>query len=182
MLRVGEAVGIPERAHEFASSLERRVQQVASVSKSLDRASRPRVVCIEWTSPLMTSGNWTPELIELAGGQNGLAMAGEHSQYVSWQQIAKFDPEVLLVAPCGFDLRRSEEEASEFPKFPGWEALSAVRAKRVFVLDSNALLNRSGPRIVDSLELVAHLLHPTLFPAHGGFLAEGTAWSRLTLC
>jgi iron complex transport system substrate-binding protein len=160
VLRVGEAVGLPDRARQFASSLHKRIEHVASLTHSLDISSRPRVICIEWVRPLMAAGNWTPELIELAGGQSGLATAREHSRYVTWREIIDFDPQVLLVAPCGFDLRRSEHEAQELPALPGWSAVSAVKADRVFVLDGNALLNRSGPRIVDSLELLAHLLHP----------------------
>ena len=180
VLRVGEAVGNPQSARGVLDSLRQRVQHVASLSGSLDCASRPRVVCIEWVSPLMTAGNWTPELIALAGGECGLAAAREHSGYVSWQQIVDFDPQVLLVAPCGFDLPRSQREARDLPTHPGWKKVSAAKAGRVFVLDGNALLNRSGPRIVDSLELMAHLLQPSHFPAPGGFLAEGSAWSRLS--
>ncbi|MFN0020675.1 MAG: cobalamin-binding protein [Pirellulaceae bacterium] len=179
VLRVGEAVGTSERAREYAAALESRVQHIASLNGSLDICKRPRVVCIEWVSPLMTAGNWTPELIDLAGGTSGLAIAHEHSSYVSWQQIAELDPEVLLVAPCGFDLRRSEQEAGSLPSLPGWSSVAAVQAGRVFVVDGNALLNRSGPRIVDSLELLAHLLHPARFPAPGGLLSEQLAWSRL---
>ena len=178
VLRVGEAAGQIERARQFEGSLRSRINHVASRSR-LDAASRPRVVCIEWVSPLMAVGNWTPELIELAGGQCGLATVREHSRYVSWQQIVDFDPQILLVAPCGFALQRSEHEAKELPALPGWSAISAVKANQVFVLDGNALLNRSGPRIVDSLELLAHLLHPSRFPAPGGFLAEGSAWCPL---
>jgi iron complex transport system substrate-binding protein len=176
VLRVGDAVGLSDRAKQFEASLRRRIDQVASLNRSLDSSSRPRVICIEWISPLMTAGNWTPELIELAGGQSGLATARQHSRYVTWQEILDFDPQVFLVAPCGFDLPRSEQEALELPALPGWNAVSAVKADRVFVLDGNALLNRSGPRIVDSLELLAHLLHPSRFPAPGGFLAAGSAW------
>ena len=179
VLRVGEAVGLPDRAKQFESYLRQWIDRVTSLTRSLDPSSRPRVICIEWTSPLMTAGNWTPELIELAGGRSGLATPREHSRYVTWQEITGFDPEVLLVAPCGFDLPRSEHEAQELPALPGWSAVSAVKAGRVFVLDGNALLNRSGPRIVDSLELLAHLLHPSRFPAPGGFLAEGSAWRPL---
>jgi len=179
VLRVGEAVGLPDKAKQLESSLRQRVDRASSLTRSLDPSSRPRVICVEWTSPLMTAGNWTPELIELAGGQSGLASPREHSRYVTWPEIVDFDPQVLLVAPCGFDLRRSEHEAQELPALPGWSAVSAVKAGRVFVLDGNALLNRSGPRIVDSLELLAHLLHPSRFPAPGGFLAEGSAWRPL---
>ncbi|MGI8982599.1 MAG: cobalamin-binding protein [Pirellulaceae bacterium] len=182
VLRVGEAVGNQKRARGVWDSLQRRVQQVALLSRSLDSVSRPRVVCIEWTSPLMIAGNWTPELIALAGGKCGLATAREHSRYVSWQQVVDFDPQVLCLAPCGFDLRRSQREARDLLALPGWEAVSAVNAGRVFVLDGNALFNRSGPRIVDSLELMAHLLQPSHFQAPSGFLAEGSAWSRLSFC
>lgn len=178
VLRVGDAVGAPGQAREYAASLDRRVQHVASLCTTQKIGNRPRVVCIEWVVPLMTAGNWTPELIELAGGACGLAKAHEYSRYVSWQQVAEFNPEVLLVAPCGFDLQRSQREASNLRDLPGWNAVAAVQADRVFVLDGNALLNRSGPRIVDSLELVAHLLHPARFPDPGRQLAEGVAWSR----
>jgi iron complex transport system substrate-binding protein len=180
VLRIGEAAGVPFQANQFASSLQQRIDRISSAALSLDGTSRPRVVCIEWTSPLMAAGNWTPELIELAGGRSGLATAGEHSRYVSWQQIVEFNPQVLLVAPCGFDLRRSQREAKNLPLLPDWQSLAAVQADQVFVLDGNALLNRSGPRIVDSLELLAHLLHPSLIPNPAGYWSEGIAWSRLS--
>ena len=157
--------------------MRQRINSIAALSRALDFASRPRAVCIEWVSPLMTAGNWTPELIELAGGQSGLARPGQHSPYVTWQEIVKFDPQVLFIAPCGFDLERSEHEARVLTTLPGWSDVAAVQANRVFVLDGNALLNRSGPRIVDSLELLAYLLQPTSFRAPGGFLAEGMAWN-----
>lgn len=182
VLRVGEAAAIPEPARDYLNSLNQRVQLIASLSRTLANTSQPRVICIEWVNPLMTAGNWTPELIALAGGESGLATAREHSRYVTWQEIVDFDPQVLLVAPCGFDLRRSQREARDLPALPGWEAVSAVKAGRVFVLDGNALLNRSGPRIVDSLELIAHLLQPPHFQTPGGFLAEGSAWSTLLPC
>jgi len=127
----------------------------------------------------MTAGNWTPELIQIAGGRSGLTVAGKHSQYVAWGEIVAYDPEVLLIAPCGFDLNRSLREASVLQELAGWDGISAITSGRVFVLDGNALLNRSGPRMVDSLELIAHLLHPAHFPSPGGFLSQGTAWQRL---
>lgn len=179
VIRVGDAAGASLPAREFVSSLQRRIDRISLGTKSLDLSSRPRVVCIEWTSPLMTAGNWTPELIELAGGHNGLAKKGEHSRYVSWSHIVDFNPQVLFVAPCGFDLQRSEQESRLLPTLPDWSAIAAVQAGRVFVLDGNAYLNRGGPRIVDSLEIVAHLLHPTLFRSSAGHLGEGVAWSRL---
>ena len=181
VLQVGEVAGALPQAKAFFDSLTQRVDRVRYEAQTIHEheTARPRVICIEWVSPLMTAGNWTPELIELAGGQSGVASAGQHSQYVAWKEIVTYDPELLLIAPCGFDLARSLREARVLPDLPDWESLSAVRSGRVFVLDGNALLNRSGPRIVDSLELIAHLVHPAHFPRPGGFLGEGKGWQHL---
>jgi iron complex transport system substrate-binding protein len=122
----------------------------------------------------MLAANWTPELITLAGGEAGLVTPGEHSVYASWNDVRAYDPQVLIVSPCGFDLARSQQEAAALLQLPGWHQLTAVREKRTFVLDGNAYLNRSGPRIVDSLEIIAHFLHPERFaPVHCN------AWARI---
>jgi iron complex transport system substrate-binding protein len=118
----------------------------------------------EWVDPLMLAANWTPALIELAGGESGLTVANQHSTYAGWQATVEYDPEVILIAPCGFDLPRAEQEARRLLDLPGWRSLAAVREGRVYLIDGNAYLNRSGPRIVDSLEIVAHLLHPSVCP------------------
>jgi iron complex transport system substrate-binding protein len=115
---------------------------------------RPRVAVIEWIEPLMIAGNWTPELIELAGGTAGLAEAGRHSRYATWSELAAFAPEVVVIAPCGFDLERSRREASRLITMPRWLELPAVRGGNVTVVDGDAYFNRPGPRLVDSLELV----------------------------
>ena len=172
VLRVGKACGAAAAARAYVASLVARVGRIALAGV----AERPRVVCIEWTDPLMTAGNWTPQLVELAGGQCGLAKAGEHSGYVQWSAIALHDPQVLIVAPCGFDLARSLLEAARLRGLSGWHDLSAVRAGRVYVIDGNAYLNRSGPRLVDSLEILGHLIQPERFPSPAGELAEGAAW------
>jgi iron complex transport system substrate-binding protein len=177
--RIGAAAHAQPAAGALISRLRTRVAAVEQATSSLAESSRPRVVCIEWIEPLMTAGNWTPELIELAGGSAGLAVAGRHSEYVSWDAIRRLNPEVLLVAPCGFDLARSQIEAANLAKLPGYGELRAVRDGRAWVLDGNAYLNRSGPRLVESLELLASLIHPELFGARADELAEGRAWSRL---
>jgi iron complex transport system substrate-binding protein len=161
--RVGEATGARDAATEYAAGLQRRVAEVQMKTGSLPRGERPRVAAIEWIEPLMLAGNWMPELLELAGGAQPVAGHGRHSTYNSWQQVVEFDPQVLLVMPCGFDLARTVAESGVLYRQPGWNDLSAVRAGRVFALDGNAYFNRSGPRIVDSLEIVAGLLHPALF-------------------
>ena len=108
-----------------------------------------------------------------------MATAGAHSGYVPWDAIVEFDPEVLVVSPCGFGLARSLAEADSLRRLPGWNDVSAVRAGRAYIVDGNAYLNRSGPRLVDSLEILAHLIQPAMFPPPTGELAEGVAWARL---
>jgi iron complex transport system substrate-binding protein len=176
--RLGEAAGALEAATRMVERLSERVSRISGALADLPAANRPRVVCIEWIAPLMAAGNWTPELIERAGGRSGLAVAGRHSDYVSWDEIRAYDPEVLFVAPCGFDLVRSQTEAEQLRDLPRFSTLSAVRHGRAYVLDGNAYLNRSGPRLVESLELLACLIHPEMFPPPAGELAEGRAWSR----
>jgi iron complex transport system substrate-binding protein len=137
------------------------------------------VVVIEWTEPLMAAGNWTPELIQAAGGDLLLAETGKHSGYIGWLDVVAARPEVLIVAPCGFNLERSMAEAQRVVGLPGYRGLPAVVNGRAFVVDGNSYLNRSGPRIVDSLEILAHLIRPDLFGPPQGELAEGRAWRRL---
>ena len=159
--RIGAAVGAVKAAADFVDSLRVRINRITTLTSSLHH---PRVICIEWVEPLMLAANWTPTLIELAGGESGLTVANQHSTYTDWQAIVAYDPEVVLISPCGFDLERSHREAQRLLALPGWRDMRAVRDGRVYLVDGNAYLNRSGPRIVDSLEIVAHLLHPTVCP------------------
>ena len=161
--RIGRAAEAISAAEALIESLRLRIDRIASRTAELPDAARPRVVCIEWVEPLMAAGNWTPGLIELAGGRSGLATGGRHSGYISPDELREFDPEVLLIAPCGFDLARSREEALRLEQLPGFGELSAVKSGRAIVLDGNAYLNRSGPRLVESLEILAHLFQPQLF-------------------
>ena len=158
--RIGAAVGVPEQAAQVVAVLHGRIEAIASISRKIPPPERPRVACIEWIEPLMLAGNWVPDLVDLAGGRCELTTAGEHSRYHEWSEIRQFDPQVVLIAACGFDLARTREEARQLTHLPGWGELTAVRENRVWAVDGNALFNRSGPRIVDSLELLAHLTHP----------------------
>ncbi|WP_254507233.1 cobalamin-binding protein [Anatilimnocola floriformis] len=160
--RIGVATNT--ESAELIAGYRQRIATIVDRTASLTVAQRPRVLCIEWIEPLMPAGNWTPQLIEMAGGVSGLAVAGEHSRYSTWEEVAAFAPEIILVAPCGFDLPRTLSEAERLPRVPGWQQLPAVQHRRVFAIDGNALLNRSGPRLVESLELLAHLIQPQFFP------------------
>jgi iron complex transport system substrate-binding protein len=111
----------------------------------------------------MVAGNWIPELVEFAGGIHQMTVAGVHSGYTSWADLIRYNPEVIIVMPCGFGLDRSQAEARMLADRPNWLELEAVRTNRVFAVDGNAYFNRSGPRLVETLELLAHLIHPDIF-------------------
>jgi len=181
VLRIGEAADCSDAATIVRGRLVDRYSCVQSklIYPWQDPKERPRVVVIEWTEPLMVAGNWTPELVARAGGVSVLAYIGEPSGYVTWLDVIAARPDVLIVAPCGFNLERSLAEARRLTELPGFADLPAVARGRAFVVDGNAYLNRSGPRIIDSLEILAHLIRPDLFVAPGDELAEGRAWSRL---
>lgn len=125
--------------------------------------TNPKVACIEWIAPLMLASNWMPDLVALAGGRCDLAQAGAHSRAIFWDEVRAWDPDVIVVAPCGFDLPRAADEARALFALEGWHDTAAVRNGRVFAADGNAYFNRSGPRLVDSLELLAALVHRAAF-------------------
>ena len=117
--RVGEAAGVPAAAEDCIAALESRIEAVRSRTAALAEAERPRFVCVEWTEPLMLAANWVPEIVELAGGRNGLSIGGRHSTYHAWPDVVAYDPQVIVVSPCGFDLNRTLQEA------PGWRMCRA---------------------------------------------------------
>ncbi len=147
----------------------------AGVSARITPERPVRVVALEWLDPLMAGGNWLPELIEIAGGDPLLAQTGTHSPWLTAEALAAADPDTLLLMPCGFMLERVCAEAPRFLARPEIAGLRAVREGRVFALDGNAYFNRPGPRLADSAEILAEILHP---PAVNRF--EGHAWRRLT--
>jgi len=158
---VGEATG---RAPQAAALVAAMKQRMAAVAERAARAtSRPRVFCMEWLDPPYCSGHWVPEMVELAGGQDALSRKGTDSVRVPWAAVRDWAPEVLVVMPCGYDLAATETLAAALPALPGWADLPAVRAGRVFAADANAYFACPGPRVVDGLALLAHLIHPELF-------------------
>ena len=160
--QVAEAAGCPERAEGVIAGLQARVEGVASRA-ALSRR-RPRVALLEWLDPPFSTGHWNPELVRLAGGDDGLGREGEKSVALAWEQVIAWRPEVVLVACCGFTAERALEETGVLRGVAGWEDLPAVRSGRVFVADGAAYFSRPGPRLVDSLELLAHVVHPEAHP------------------
>ncbi len=163
ILRVGEAAGRLDTAREYVAGLKSRVAVVQTVTASLADEARPRVICLEWIEPPIVAANWMPRLVEIAGGRNGLTKAAQRSGPTKWENVVSYDPEVIVVMPCGFPLERALSEAPRLQSFPHWSGLHAVRDGRVYAVDGNAYFNRSGPRIVDSLEILAGLIHPARF-------------------
>jgi len=152
--RAARALDIAARGDAVVESLQRRMTGLAA------HGARPTVACIEWIEPLMAAGNWTPELIALAGGINLFGEAGAHSPWMTWEQLAAADPDVLIIAPCGFDLDRTNSEMHWLTDRPGWGNLRAVRAGRVYLADGNQYFNRPGPRVVETFEIISEILHP----------------------
>ncbi len=128
-----------------------------------DNNDIPTVAAIEWVDPLMATGNWIPELIEIAGGKSLFGVTGKHSPYLKWEAILETDPEYIIIMPCGFDLERTRQESQVLKQQPNWENLQAVKNGKVFITDGNAYFNRPSPRLVDSLEILAEILHPDAY-------------------
>ncbi|MEM8945975.1 MAG: cobalamin-binding protein [Planctomycetota bacterium] len=151
--RIGSVAGRHEAGKAYRQALQQRINVVAQRATRL--TNRPRTLVIEWTDPLMVAGNWTPDMVALAGGDYGLVTAGMHSPYVTWQQLLDFRPQVVIVAPCGFDLARSKTELVTLRQLPEWQELQ-LADDHVHVVDGDAFFNRPGPRLVDSLEMLSH--------------------------
>ncbi len=155
--RVGTALGVAERGAAVVARLRERLAALAARTRELPR---PSVACIEWPDPLMAAGNWVPELVELAGGRNLFGAVGEHSPWLQWDAVRAADPDVIVAMPCGFDLARTRREMASLERLSGWDNLRAVRAGRVAVVDGHQYFNRPGPRLVESAEILAEILHP----------------------
>ena len=171
--RVAMALGAGARGIEFVTELGRRMSLIEGQAKAAKQ--RPRVACIEWIDPLMAAGNWMPELVAMAAGENLFGTAGEHSPWMKFEELVASNPDVILIAPCGLNMARTATEMAPLSGRPEWSQLDAVRNGKVFLADGNQYFNRPGPRIVESLEILAEILHPEVFsPAHEGF-----GWHRL---
>jgi len=163
---VGDAAGIPERAAATVARLEARVAEVEQRSREI--RERPRVALLEWIDPPFGCGHWSPEIVRLAGGVEVIGREGEPSRTTPWSQFVAAAPEVLVVACCGFDAARTRQDLPLLASYPGFRELPAVRAGRVYLVDGNAYFSRPGPRLVDSLEILAHALHPDVHPLPAG--------------
>jgi iron complex transport system substrate-binding protein len=176
VLRVGDALGVPERGDMLVTNLKSRMRIIAERAATAAEGGRPRVACIEWIDPLMAGGNWLPELVEMAGGASVIGEAGQHSAWMNWDDLVQADPDVLVVMPCGFDIDRTFTDLPVLMNRPEWASLRAVQNGQVYVADGNQFFNRPGPRLAESLEILAEILHPGAF--HFGHF--GLGWERVS--
>jgi iron complex transport system substrate-binding protein len=171
--RVGEALDVAAGAETLIDSLSERLAAIRE--RAAGAETRPRVAAIEWLGPLMAGGNWMPELIEIAGGQSLFAKPGEHSPWLEWSSLVEADPDVILLLPCGFKIAQTMADLNLLRENPAWPNLRAVKQRQVYVIDGHHFFNRPGPRLVESAEIVAEILHPERFSfGHGG-----TGWVRI---
>ncbi len=158
ILRVGRALERQELAQKLVQDYQQRLDRLSTITAQFATGTKPRVTVLEWLDPLMAAGNWTPELVAYAGGENVFGEIGLHSPWLSWEELQAADPDVLVLSPCGFTLERTMVDVPLLQRYPAWQSLRAVQAERVYAIDGNQYLNRSGPRLVESAELLAHAL------------------------
>ena len=167
---VGRATGAEERADVIAEGMEARIEAVKARAAAADTS--PSVLHVEWADPLMCGGHWVPEMVDLAGGSNTFGDKDTGTFKLEWDEVVERQPDVIVMMPCGFDVKRGLEDVPILAQREGWKDLPAVRNDRVYVVDSSAYTSRSGPRLVTGLEIMAEMIHPELF---SGYIPEAGA-------
>jgi iron complex transport system substrate-binding protein len=161
---LGAETGTEDRALEWSAAAARRTQRISSATQALRKV---RVSFLEWVDPLYCGGHWIPQMLDWAGAEDVNSRAGTDSVRIAWEQVLDHQPEVILIAPCGFKTRDALRQAALLTSRAGWNELPAVRNRRVYAVDANAYFARPGPRLVDGVELLAHLAHPEHFSWSG---------------
>jgi iron complex transport system substrate-binding protein len=167
--QVGKAAGVEARAAEVVTELKLRIDAVSKRSRSL--GERPSVLMLEWIDPLYSAGHWNPELVWLAGGREVLGQAGSRSRKLDWDEVLSADPDLLVIACCGLSIDRTLEDLPRLVSYRNFAQLKCIGNGQVYLVDGSQYFNRPGPRLVDSLELLAHTLHPELHPLPPGLEA-----------
>jgi iron complex transport system substrate-binding protein len=166
---VATAAGVEAKGRQVRQELEERIDAVSERSLHCER--RPSVMLLEWIDPPFSAGHWNPELVQRAGGRECVGEVGERSRVVEWGAVCRADPERLFIACCGYSVERILRDMPIVRSFPGWNELTCVRQKQVYVADGSAYFSRPGPRLVDSLEILANAIHPTIHPLPNGLPA-----------
>jgi iron complex transport system substrate-binding protein len=170
--RIADSLGVKEQGELLLELLNERIDIIRHKLKFI--TDKPTVACIEWIEPLMLAGNWTPELVDIAGGKSILTTNGKHSPFVQWEAIQEQNPDIIIVMPCGFSIERTMKEMHLLLALPGFAEMKAVKNNRLYIADGNQYFNRSGPRMVDSIEILAEIINPKQFI----FGYEGNGWTK----
>jgi iron complex transport system substrate-binding protein len=170
--RVAAALEVPERGRYTVKRAQQHMSLIADKTAAV--VDRPHIACIEWLDPLMAAGNWVPEMVEMAGGINLFGETGKHSPWMTFEELKQAD--IIIIMPCGFDIDRSIKEMPALTSHEGWQHLKAVQNNRVYITDGNQYFNRPGPRLVESLEILAEIIHPELFD----YGHQGSGWRLLS--
>ena len=168
--RIGRATGTEAKALEITAGLTARIAAISERAKDAD--NHPSVLHIEWAEPVMCGGHWVPEMTELAGGVNSFGDKDTGTLKLDWDEVVASQPEIIIMMPCGFDVKRALEDMPIMAAKEGWASLPAVQNNRVYVVDAGAYTSRSGPRLVTGLEIMAEMIHPELF---SGLIPEAAA-------
>ena len=175
IMRVGEALDRRAQAEHLVQSCQQRLICLSELTVHQGQVEKPRVAVLEWLDPLMGAGNWTPELVAIAGGVSVTGESGQHAPWLSWEELLAADPDVLVLAPCGFRLERTMQDVSLLQQHPSWQSLRAVKTGRVYSIDGNAYINRSGPRLIESAEILGRVVWGEL----PGISVDEGAWIRI---
>ena len=158
---IAKTMDAPESSSILKSEINERFKLLKDKLKGTEQ--KPTVLCIEWIEPIMVAANWVPELVGLAGGKNVMSVSGTDSNFCSWDEIKQTNPDIIIMMPCGFGIKRTLEDIHYLQNRKGWQELKAVKENKVFVVDGNQYFNRPGPRLVDSAEILAEVIHPEYF-------------------
>lgn len=168
--RIGRATGTAAKAAEITTGLTSRIEAITQRAKDAD--NHPSVLHVEWAEPVMCGGHWVPEMTEMAGGVNSFGDKDTGTLKLDWDEVVASQPEIIIMMPCGFDVKRALEDMPLMAAKDGWASLPAVKNNRVYVVDAGAYTSRSGPRLVTGLEIMAEMIHPELF---SGLIPESAA-------
>jgi len=168
--RVGRATGKDEAAESLTGQLQVRIDAVTE--RAAQAEYRPKVLQLEWADPLLCGGHWVVEMVERAGGESCFGSKETGSSRLDWNQVIASQPEIIMLMPCGFDLKRALEDVPLLLKLEEWDSIPAVRNDQVFIIDADAYTSRLGPRLVTGLEIMAEIIHPEVF---SGMIPDGGA-------
>ena len=158
---IANAMDAPESSSILKTEINERFKLLKD--KLNETRKKPTILCIEWIEPIMVAANWVPELVGIAGGNNVMSVSGTNSNFSSWDEIEKTNPDIIIMMPCGFEIKRTLEDLHYLQNREGWQELKAVKENKVYVVDGNQYFNRPGPRLVDSAEILAEIINPDYF-------------------